>query len=201
MDAYEQLRQRARAKRQAAIRKAQAECRLSLRRINELERKIGEGASPPPPGNAAKGLIVWETVSSLVPPAGEFTIDDMQRWLAENHSTRKFPISTVRATFRRLLDQGKIRQVRRAHAGKAVYAACEGVAAEMPFAALSLPDAAAIVLGELGPLRDSDLVLAIQERGNRTDTAPSRLIRSVAKTLRDNPERFSCWDDGRWASL
>jgi len=199
MDAYEQLRQRARSKRDAAIRAAQSEFRQSVRRINELERKIGEGASPPPPGNAAKGRIVWTIIRSLIPQDREFTIDDMKRWLAENHSTRKFPASTVRASFRRLADQGLIRPVRRGHAAQVTWIACEdGSADDVPFASLSLPDAAEVVLRDFGPLREVELVLAIQQRGNRRDAPSGRVVKSLAKALQSNPGRFVCGDDGRW---
>lgn len=172
MDAYETLRQRARAKRDAAVRAAQAEFRQSVRRINELERKIGDGANPPALGNAAKGEIVWTAVRDLIPKDREFTLEDMKRWLAENHSTRKFPISTVRASFRRLADQGLIRAVKRGRAAQVTWIACNGDAPDdVPFAALSLPEAAGVILRELGPMRDIELVLAMQQRGNRPDAA------------------------------
>lgn len=197
MDAYETLRQRARAKREAAIRAAQKECRLALRRINELERRVGNGADPPGPGNVAKGKIVWTVVRSLIPTDREFTIDDMRQWLAENYPTRKFPVSTVRASFRRLMDQGSIRPVSRGHYSKMTYVACAGGSPDdVPFAALNLPDAAARVLRELGPMRDMELVLAIQQRGNRSDSRPKRLLKSLVKSLNHNTERFALDDAG-----
>jgi hypothetical protein len=66
------------------------------------------------------------------------------------------------------------------------------------FATLRLPEAAARVLAECGPLRDLELVTAIRQRGCRPHDEPRVLLKSLAKSLRDSPKRFALGEDGRW---
>jgi hypothetical protein len=199
MDAYDTLRDRARSKRQAAIRKAQAECRAALRKINELERKVGNGGPAPDEGNRAKSARILALAQSLIPKDQEFTLADMTAWLREAEPTRRFPIPTIRATFRRLADMGLIRPTSRGYAAEVSWMACNGQGKQdVPFAALSLPDAAERVLRDAGPMREVELALAIQHRGCRSRDPQRRVTKSLAIALRRNNERFTCANDGRW---
>src|SRR5262249_21353999 len=148
--------------------------------INALERAVGEGGPPPPEGNVRKSKAVLSIARTLVPPTGEFTTDDMKAWLEAERPTRRFPMPSVRSAMRRLSDQGVVRAVARGYPGKPTWTATGKLAeAETPFAMLRLPDAAEIVLRELGPMREVDLALAIQARGNQAGSDQLRVVRSL----------------------
>ena len=70
--------------------------------------------------------------------------------------------------------------------------------ADDPFAGMTMTKAVAKVLSETGPLPSVSIVLALQQRGYRSEDSPRLLLKSLRSTLERHPERFQCGKDGIW---
>ena len=201
MDSYQKLRAQARLKRDAAIQAAHDQYSATLRTIAELRKTLGpEGAAGPvrkSNANVTKGRRAVEAIKQVMPHNREFTTGELVALLrAAGH---EIPESSMRSHLRRLEDQRALERVRRDADSQIIWAVTGGGSEPAkPIAAMSLPDAAAAILGERGPLPVKELAIAIQAAGCRAGASRKVITESLVAALRDSPQ-FASGEDGRWA--
>lgn len=201
MNAYDQLRQAARNKRDAAIREIRAEYRRELLAIQKLRVSLeGEtvGKRGPKPSLGIKRRTIVSLVQEYMPRDRQFTVTEMREILLEVEPDRRFYRATLKTTFANLRRQGDIKPVKRIGKGQVLWQAMAATPPETPLSAMQLPDAVALVLGECGPLRPVEIVVALQERGYRREANPRILANSLQAALKRCSGRFACGEDGRW---
>lgn len=160
----------------------------------EPPRKRG----PKPRCGGPRSRTASELVREYMPRDRQFTIAEIREKLSEVEPDRRFNRDTLKTTFANLRRLGAIRPIKRVGKGQVLWEATEATPPEPPFSSLQLPDAAALILGEAGPLRPVEIVVALQERGYRRDANPRILANSLLAALRRCSRRFSCGEDGRW---
>jgi len=202
MDAYQKLRVQARHKRDAAIQAAHDEYSATLRTIAVLRKNLGpEGAAGPVKksnNNYVKGRRAVNAIKQLIPQDRQFSTGELTALLRANG--HEIPDSSMRSHLRRLEDQRALERIRRDADGQIIWVAT-GIGSEpqTPLAAMNLPDAAAVILSESGPLGIKELAIAIQARGCRQGASRKLMTESLVAALRDNT-RFRLQDDSRWAA-
>ena len=72
---------------------------------------------------------------------------------------------------------------------------------DTPFCELTTIAAAERVLRERGPLRITEIVVEVQERGHRAGDDPRRLVPAIRAAFRYHSEKIRKGLDGRWATL
>ncbi|MEX2307129.1 MAG: hypothetical protein WD738_06030 [Pirellulales bacterium] len=200
MDAYQQLRQRAKQRRDEAIREARSLYDQALKRIELLERSLGrempkQTIVPEPDARRIMDLMVEN-----MPMDRPFLAQELVELLRDLYPERDVAPKTVRAYLHRLIVRGEIRRVSRPKGKEVLYAAKTCTADGPPDAAAALINVAETVLREVGPMTMLQLTLAIQDRGTRPELKPHSLMQSLGRALRDNQGRFVKGKEGRWSA-
>lgn len=206
MDKYDALRQAARNKRDAAIREVRADFRRELLAIRRLRDSLEEGPpakarGPKPRLGGPKWRTMPELVRSYMPRDRTFTISELIETLREVEPDRRWRRDSLRVTFMNLRRSGEVRRVKRMGKSQVLWEAVDAQPKETPFVALLLPEAVAVVLGENGPMRPVEIVVALQARGYRRDANPKILSNSLGATLKRCEARFKCGDEGKWTTI
>jgi hypothetical protein len=196
MDAIKILRQRAADKRDRAIKTARSEFQRVARMLDELDQALGRETPPRTRHTAHQSNLAL--IAELMPKDKTFTIQDILGLLEAAHPDRSFPAATIRSEFSSLIDRGIIRRVRKAATGIVHWAAAECEVTDEPIAAMSMADAAEVILGEVGALTATELVVALKERGYRPDDGPRVMLNSLRDAFKRNRARFLRREDGRW---
>ncbi|MBA3483809.1 MAG: hypothetical protein H0T51_18550 [Pirellulales bacterium] len=200
MDAYDQLRKAAREKRDQAILEARLECQRTLHTIKALRARITDkplienGVAVDEP----KRRKIIDVICEVMPQGYAFTMVELQDWVQQSESGRAVDRETLRTLLHTLKNEGVVRRVARAGHNAVTWEYVKPRSRELAFEAMLLPDAAAVVLGDTGPLRIMELVVALQSRGYRRDAKARTLLAAAGAALRRNRERFSCDEDRRW---
>src|SRR6266576_2110808 len=97
MDAYDELRQQARAKRDKIIQAARAECNAALRRIRALQAMITNEARPAigQPIRAREKSLT-DILRAALPKDRTFTIAELCAMMYENPATCKYKETSIR---------------------------------------------------------------------------------------------------------
>ncbi|HEY2414667.1 MAG TPA: hypothetical protein VGI40_20650, partial [Pirellulaceae bacterium] len=135
MDAYEQLRNQAAQKRDAAILLARKEYRNSLRRIDDLRNSLC-GAQPVRKRSHCRPLI--ELMIESLPRDRAFTFSDVLESMEALESSRTFNETSVRTLLPKLETQGIIRRVSKNQAGRVEWAVAGITISESPYGAMAL---------------------------------------------------------------
>jgi hypothetical protein len=186
MDSYEALRRQAVEKRDSIINAAKRDCRLTIRRIKELQRQMGPVVIR---RRKKSHKPIWVLIRDLIPKDRMFTIGDVVELMQEAEPDRSFNVPTINVEFRRLEKQGLVRRVRRV-VGNVLWAATEANVPDTPYGAKPIADVAESVLRDRGPLTTAELSVAIQGRGFRSDLTPRQLYDSLLIALRRGRDRF-----------
>jgi hypothetical protein len=204
-DAYEQLRAAARRKRDVAIAEVRKVYRRELEAIQRIKDSLYEEdhgnrkkPGPKPRVGGPRTRTAPELVKEYMPRDRQFTIAEIREKLLEVEPTRRFYRASLRTTFANLKREGAIRRVKRISKGQVLWECVATAPTVTPLAAMLLPEAVEVILGECGPLRPVEIVLALQERGYRREANPKILANSLQSTLRRCAGRFTLGDDGRW---
>jgi hypothetical protein len=197
MDAYEQLKEQARKKRDAALKRIRANYQATVAKIDALRTDL-DGYAPAAKAKKAKPIL--EMVCDLMPRDRGFTFADIHRLLLEACPGREFNELTIRTLLPKLEAQGILRRVTKNQQGRVVWAAAGAVVQESPFGAMATTDVAELILRESGPMMPAELVVAIQDRGHRTDASPRQLLASLRTAVQRYPGRFLTGEDGRWTA-
>jgi hypothetical protein len=196
MDAIKHLRTRLAARRDEAIKKARADFKHGCRLLDQLDQSLGQEtpARQPRKGHQSNVALIAE----VMPKDRTFTIQDILGLLERSCPGRKFPAPTIRAEFRNLIDRGIIRRIRKTSGGIVHWAASECEVIDEPIAAMTMADAAEVVLSEMGPLTSAEIIVNLKERGYRPDDDPRVLLTSLREAIKRNAKRFSRDEDGKW---
>jgi len=193
MDAYETLRQQAAQKRDEIISAARTEYQHALWKLRELRRTLN--GQDPRAAMRAKRRPLIELTRELLPHDRAFTISEVVERLGEAEPDRTIYVATVRTFFVRFEEQGLIRRVRR-RKGRVLWATADSGVPDSPYGALPMTDVAADIIRDRGPLNGAELIVAMQERGYRTDVDPRSLYGVLESSLTRSP--LFRKDSGKW---
>jgi hypothetical protein len=200
MNAIKILRDQAAKKRDDAIKAARDEYHDTIRHIDELGQRLFHVA-PVRRGKERQRRIV-DLIVEMMPKDRPFSIREVLASIREAEPKRQFHEPTIRTLFKRLIDQGVVRKVRKGDRGFILWAAAEcPIEDHGPLASVSIADAVEYVLHERGPLRPVEVVLAVQEFGYRPDADKRALLGTLAQAYKRNKHRFAIGDDGKWSTV
>jgi hypothetical protein len=195
------LRHEAARKRDDAIEAARAEYSAAMQLINELGQRLAI-ETPSPGKRRGNQRTIIDLILDYMPKDRPFAMREVLAQVRAAYPKREFHEPTFRTQFKRLKDQGLIRQVRKEDRGFIVWAASTCPAEAVgPLAAVSIADAAEIVLRDRGPLRQAEIVLAVQENGYRPDANRRVLYGTLSQAFKRNRHRFAVSADGRWSTV
>ena len=181
---YDSLRKQAASRRDDRIRAARAAFNESVKLISQLEREIEGTVSRP-----YRVHRILDMVRELVPTDRPFTVAEMVTMLSRESPDRVAYVPTIRSIFTRLEREGIIKRVGRD--GVHVHWASVKYNGRLsPHGAATITTVAKQVLGEKGPLRLSELIVAMRESGYRSEANPRKMLASVAATLCRNADTF-----------
>jgi hypothetical protein len=191
MDAFSALRTKARTRRDLAIAKARDEFSATLSRIAALEQDLlGKEQST--------HRTTSSRINSVIPTDQQFTIAEIMAGLEGIDPTRDWRLRTVVSHISRLRDKGIIRRIRRAKGHEpAIYARVDAKVDPLPFASKTLPEAVAEVMREAaGPLRTTEITVALLERGYRSGMTRTVLRGAIAGLMRRH--KYKEVATGKW---
>jgi hypothetical protein len=138
-----------------------------------------------------------------MPKDQPFALRDILPILRKAEPHRQFIEPPVRTIFKRLIDDGAVRKVRKSDHGYMLWAAPGCPIEEIgPLATVSIADAIEYVVRRDGPLRPVEIVLAIQKAGYRPDASPRNLLATLGQALkRNSPRRFTLLTNGKWSTV
>jgi hypothetical protein len=201
MDALKLLREQAARRRDKAIQAARNEYRDSLKEIDQLGMRLNLDV------RATRGARRKKTIYNLIiehmPTDRVFALRDVLPILRKAEPYRQFIEPTVRTTFKRIIDDGHLRKVRRSDHGFMLWAAPGCPIEEIgPLATVSIADAIEYVLRRDGPMRPVEILLAVQALGYRPDASPRNLLATLAQGLkRNSPRRFVQLTNRKWSTV
>jgi hypothetical protein len=201
MDVLKGLREQARKKRDQAIHAARREYSNNLRDIAQLGLRLNMDV------RSKRGTLRKSTIYSLIiehmPKDRPFALRDVLPILMKAEPDRRFIEDSVRTTFKRLIDDGKVRKVRKSDHGYMLWAAPDYPIDELgPLATVSMADAIEHVLRQQGPMRPVEIVLAVQKLGYRADASPRALLLTLGQALkRHSGRRFALLTNGKWSAV
>jgi hypothetical protein len=143
----------------------------------------------------AKRKPLIELTRELLPHDRAFTISEVVELLGHAEPDRTIYIATVRTFFVRLEEQGLIRRVRR-RKGRVLWATADSGVPDSPYGAMPMTDVAADIIRDTGPLKGAELIVAMHERGYRTDASQRGLYRTLESSLSKSP--LFRKDGGKW---
>lgn len=190
MDAFNELRKQAREKRDKAVSEARDAYDATLTRIASLEQDIlGRDLS------SHKSIAAC--IDSVIPTDRPFTTQDILASLEALDPRRNWRKRSVDSHIYRLRERRIVRRLKKAHGEQlAVYVRVGVHIDPLPFEDMTLPEVAAKVLAERGPMRQTELVMAMLEAGYKTTMTPKNLRNAVGVVLRKD-SRF-CERAGTW---
>jgi predicted transcriptional regulator len=197
MEAFNDLRKAARARRDMLIEHARGECEKTVAQINTLEKSLYSDGKPEAPKSATSYL------TNILPADRPFTGPDILRALETAHPWRMWSKHSIDSAINVLLHKGIIKRFSKRRVGKGrevVRASYIRVGAKIqsddPFAETNLRDAIYSVL-QGHTLTLVEVAVALTEAGYRTVMKPKALRDNVGRLLRAD-SRF-VRDGGKWS--
>jgi hypothetical protein len=184
MDALSALRMRARARRDAAIAIARAEYARVLRDI----RVLSDDDQAP----TAVSLI-----EELIPPR-PFNLYEMIGWFREVNPGSTLQVATLRQALMRLAERGVLKRMGNDRDGLLVWAPANWTGKPND---VGYVKAITGVLGDVGPLKASEIAVVLRVQGYRADLTDRELLTRIQVALTQAPRTFAQDEDGRWALL
>jgi hypothetical protein len=135
-------------------------------------------------------------VIEVMPKDKPFTLADVVALLRASEPGREFKTESVRSYLCRLHKRGQVTRLHKTHHNQTLWAPAD--APDNPFAQTPLADMAEQLIRERGPMSTTELVLAAQEIGYRTDVSPYTLRRSFRDAFRAAYLRFERDGKGKW---
>jgi hypothetical protein len=197
MDTFEQLRIEATQRRDEAITAARNEYNLTVKRINALRRQMT--GQKPATLKTTDERTIGERVFETLPRDRIFTVPQVVDLMHASYAGCRFKTESIRAQFPILAAKGAVRKVCRKN-GQVWWAARELETPDSPFGAMTVADICEQLFAELGPMRVTEVVLAMRERGYRLDDKPQHTAAVVLRALTRYTGRFERGGDGRWSA-
>jgi hypothetical protein len=201
MNAYQQLRQRAKQARDESIRDAQSLYKQAIRRIELLEKSLGGGTpkqalTPEPVAKALMALMLEK-----MPQDRAFTSHELVDHLRRAFPEREIVVRTVRTYLHRMAISGDVRRVCKARGQTVQWAARDCPVESVPDEAAALTNVCDHVLRQSGPMTLMDLTMAVQKRGTRPGAKPRSLMESLRRAMCQHQGRFVKGEGGQWNIL
>lgn len=185
------LREAARVRRDKIIKQATQEYEDTIHAIAALADDL-LGAEP-------NRRTTAEAVNSLVPEDGTFTTGDIMDALEKSEPGRIWNERAVGNQLSRLRDKGIIKRIRRAkRTERAVYVRVGVEYEKGRFDDMTLRQVIAVVLTEQGPLKVTELTIAVLEGGYDTIMNRKSFRRAVDTELKAH-KQFARDSDGKWS--
>ncbi len=192
MEAFNELRRKAREKRDKAISQARNEYAATLRRIAALEQDLF-GKEP------SSHRSIAACIDSVVPTDRAFTTVDILAALEAMDPKREWRRRSVDNHIARLRARGIVRRVKKSqNTQPAIYVRVGVEVQPLPFEDMTLPEVVTQVLADRQPMRQTDLVVAMLDAGYQTTMTPKNLRNAVGVALHRDRKRFR-QVDGEWA--
>jgi hypothetical protein len=178
MDAFNELRRKARERRDKAISEARDAYAATLSRITALEQDIlGRDLS--------SHKTIAACIDSVIPTDRPFTTQDILIALETIDPRRNWRKRSLDSHLSRLRERKIVRRMKRAHGSQlAVYVRCGVEVEPLPFEGLTMKDVVEKVLSERGPMRQTELVQTMLGQGYPTTMTPKALRDAVGVVLR-----------------
>lgn len=193
MNAFIELRKRAREKRDKAIAQAREDYAATLRRIANLEQDLC-GRDP------STHKTLSSCIESVIPSDRVFTTLDVMTSLEALDPKRDWRVRTIHGHLSRLRARGIVRRVKRAQKTQpAVYVRVGANVEPLPFEDMTLAEVVEEVLKSRQPMRQTDLVVAMLEAEYQTTMKPKALRNAVGRVLRGDEGRFG-EKGGKWVA-
>lgn len=192
MKEFNELRARARDKRDRDIATIQAEYAETLVRIASIEQSLlGRGL-----GSHRK---ISARIESVIPTDRPFTTAELLASLEALDPRRIWRKHSVSNHICYLRRKGLVRRLKRAQgANPAVYVRVGVQVGPVPFEGLTLPQVIAEVLGDRR-MRQAELVVAMLDAGYSSAMSAKDFRSAVGAALRKDPQRFT-FAGGKWSS-
>ena len=186
MKPFDELRQLASERRDAAIQAAKDEYREVLRGIATIERQLGIST---PPKYQERRLSLADAIVSLMPHDRTFCLDDACRWLSETDPSRTFTRGSITSNLYVLVKRGIIKRVRYASGNQcSAYAVPSFVCDDPPSTILDFAEA---VIREAGqPMTATEIMVAMLESGFEPEIGPKRALGSLLRGMSKRHLRF-----------
>jgi DNA-binding transcriptional ArsR family regulator len=193
MEAFNELRKRARDKRDKAIDSARKDYAATLTRISALEQDI-----------LGREVSTHKTISGCInrvlPSDRPFTTVDVMTALEALDPGRVWRKRAIDNHISRLRDRGVVTRLRKSNGTEPAIYARKGVETEpLPFQGKTLLEVVGEVLGDRS-LTVTELVVHMLEAGYVTKMTPKVLRSSVGALLRKEAGRFK-GEGGKWVQI
>jgi hypothetical protein len=198
MNVYQELRIRARQKRDEAVRDAQSIYKQIIKRIELVERSLGCPLRQQPVTPESVAQSIMRLMVADMPKDRAFEGGELAALLRDRYPERQIDTRTVRTYLHRLSVQGLVRRVSKPNGRLVQWAARECPIEVVPDEAAALVNVTEVVLRESGPLNLMQLTLAMQKHGTRPELKPRSLMEALRRSLCYNQGRFLKGRDGRW---
>ena len=179
MNYFEDLRNVARTKRDAAIAAIRDQYASELAAINKLEKQLT--AKPSLKGRPKPKKPLRVEIMEVVPTDANFTVPELTQLLNREQTEH----AAIRSTLDRLIARGELKRVSRGRGKRpTLYAVPEFGPEPNEMANLSLTDAMEYVMRSLGrPVATTELSIVLLERGFHPNCDKRRLHNSVGEIL------------------
>lgn len=181
MKDFNELRKRAREKRDAAIKEARDEYRITLADINALQHRLLQ--KPSQKGKPKPRVPMRQKIMDVLPTDREWTVDELLAWL-HLPTTDK---NQLRAALTKMIKAGTIKRIRRGKRHvEALFAVPAFQSQSSELNALTQAQAARKVMEEIGEdVSIPVLAVAMHERGYRPAAKNhGEFVKSLRNSLR-----------------
>lgn len=181
MKDFDELRRLARDNRDAAIKDARNEYRVTLEEINVLQKRLLQ--KPSQKGKPRPRVSMSQKILAAVPTDREWTVNELLAWLKAPKTDKNH----IRAMLGKMQKAGSIKQIRRGKNNvEALFAVAGFESASSELNAMTQVQAARRVMAEIGEDVDTmTLAIAMCERGYRPGARSNgEFVKSLRSTLR-----------------
>lgn len=199
MDApYEELRRQAAEKRDNIIAAAKQEYRVAMRRIRSLHKLMtGEYTPAIRPLKREREPSLRELLLGIVPSDRGFTVAEVCELAYSHEVACRFKENSIRSACGELKRRGELVQVGR-HNGHILWAKPDAQLEPEVFCGMSLVEIAAQLIGEYGPMRYTEIVARMRERGYRPNEKPAETYDQLRRAMVRVSGRFVKDDGDKW---
>lgn len=191
---FDNIRAKAKAKRDQLIELARRDYEATLKQIAKLEAEIAHRTS-----RRKRCGKISEAIDQVMPMDKTFTILDIVDALEKMDPTRVWRERSVMSYITRLREKGLVKRVKRAtNQSWAVYARMGVVVDESAFADMTLTQVMEACLTRTMTI--TELTLAMLEAGYETTMTRTALREAVSAALRRNG-KFRNIERGKWATV
>ena len=191
-----ELRDKAKAKRDHVVEQAEAEYTETLRQIADLEKKLFD-ESPEPDHRI--GESISDLILAVCPKDRVFTAREVDELVRAADPSRKFNLTTVQCHLPQLCRKKKLKRVSASRGPHPATYAVAGLKVPEGPPERSLVEWAVFVLDQSDrPMKPIEILLAMIDAGYVVMTSRDNVVRNIARAM-ERDERFIGEKDGEWS--